>query len=187
MTLFHTTCRHTYVWGGAGLPVNRNSLPPHAGTVGDFGEKMHMNINFKQRLIVYPVELILDMKGNCDIISNAATVFWGVPFAHLLTLIVFWIPVSQSYSVSKQKKERRKACKEGLLSVPLCGWTSNSSQQLKPLSEAVILQLVEKKRSGVQDFSVQALEVVISRTWPSHMDNTSANQRRIPILSLSFK
>ena len=128
-------------------------------------------------------------KGNCDIISSAATVLSGVPFPHLLTLIVFFflIPVSRSYSVSKQKKKRRKACKEGLLSVPLCGWTSNSSQQLKRLSEAVILQLVGKKRSGVQDFSVQALEVAIWRTWPSHMDNTSANQRRIPILSLSLK
>jgi len=41
--------------------VNRNSLPPHVGTVGDFGERMHMSINFKQRLIVYlAVELILE-------------------------------------------------------------------------------------------------------------------------------
>lgn len=52
----------TYILlGGAGLPVNRNSLPLHAGTVGDFGERIHMSINFKQRLIVYlAFELILE-------------------------------------------------------------------------------------------------------------------------------
>lgn len=116
-----------------GLPVNRNSLPLHAGTVGDFGERIHMSINFKQRLIVYlAFELILE-KVTVTLSPVRWQFFEEFPSLIYWLLLFFWntgISVLFSFKV---KKKRAKSLQRGIAfcSILWLNQYNNSSQQLK--------------------------------------------------------
>lgn len=123
--------------GGTGLqPLNRKSLPPHVGTVGDFGERIHISINFKQRLIVYlAVELILEKATVRLYLQRGDNCFEEFPS------LIYWLLLFFEYRYLlfsfKAEEKGETACKEGLLSVLFCGWTnaitvySNSKDHLK--------------------------------------------------------